>query len=95
MNGLPVAHGGGVLQSVFELANVARPVVGQKGPHGRRRESLCASTAPADLVEQMGDEQIDVLTPLAKGTESDGDHVQSIVQIGTKTPLSLGDCGRF
>jgi hypothetical protein len=77
-----------LLQVVAQLAHVARPVVGAQrreergvGLHLRRHPALAA-----DLLDQRGDDERQVVEALAQRREVHRDHREAVVQVRAKAP---------
>ena len=73
---------------VFELPNVAGPVVRQQHIEGAGRELDLSTDALARSLQKCGDEERDVVPPFPECRQTDDDHAEAIVQVGPKLLLS-------
>src|SRR6266536_6386180 len=72
----------GALEHVFELPDIARPMIALEHRHRvRRHSSHVFAELLAELLEEMGDEERDVLAAVAQRRELDRNHVQAIEEI--------------
>ena len=79
---------GGPVYDVFELADIARPVVLLQGARDRVGERLDRSVHyTRKTVRQVLSQQRDVITPFAQRRQRDRKHVQPVVQVVAKAVL--------
>src|SRR6266576_1577227 len=76
---------------VFQLTNIAGPVVTRKHIYGRRRNALDALAVLARiLLEKMIRQEQNVRLALAQGRHEDRKNVETIVEVLTKLALGNG-----
>ena len=83
-----VAEGGGPLQNVLELPDIAREGMALEGLQGGRGECHGSGVAvtPADPLEDAPGQAGDVLGPLPQGRHAQLDHIDTVEEVLTKTP---------
>src|SRR5262245_24092466 len=75
----------GTLDRVFELADIARPIVGDGAIEKRGRDSLKRLAQLAgDLCKEVADERRDVLAPLAQRRDRHRKDVEPIEEVGAE-----------
>ena len=82
MDHLPVAHQHRPLEDVFQLPDVAGPVIAHEHVDGGRRDALDDLTVLVrELLEEVIGEQQQVGFALAERRHEDGEHVEPIVEV--------------
>src|SRR5207249_11153307 len=72
-----LAQSTGTFDGVFELAHVARPMMGDQNLHGLSGDLESLARLGMDLVAQeMADQKGNVIRTLAEGGEMDGNHIE-------------------
>ena len=87
---LAAAHGDRELERVLELADVARPVIGEQGPHGVGGELEGPPCPAAHVREQQARDGLDVLAPRPERRELDGKDAQPVVEVLAERSLRNG-----
>ena len=77
------ADGGHLLDRVFEFADVAGPFIAEHGVHGFLGERM----AGAVLGQKVPHKERDVFFALAERGDTDGDDVETVIEIAAERPL--------
>ena len=75
------------IDRVFELADVARPVVRLQRPQHRTREpGHGASVLGVGGLQEVQGERLDILSALPQRRQMNREHIESVVEVLTKRP---------
>src|SRR5579871_3257444 len=73
---------------ILKFAYVTGPMVADQRLHCFGRDAVDHTIIPlAELLDEVADQQRDVISPLAERRNSDGEDIESVIQIGPKLLL--------
>src|ERR1700685_3891110 len=86
----PAGKGAGAFQTVFQLADVARPVIGQHGLDGFVGEYFFLGRGAGGALHEVSDEQWDILATLAQRGNSQAENIESKIQVAAESAFGHG-----
>ena len=81
-------HGDHVLNAVLELADVARPFIGEQRFHRLCRHDMTTAVSSQEVFDQVGD----IVGAIAQRRQAKRDHIQTEVQVPAKGSLLHFGC---